>query len=168
MTAVPAATVVPSASGTTVSVGLAGGLGELDSAGAEDSILVTVAVSEAISGAVPVGTVAVVQDGAGGHHVEVLGLYVSQDWQDRRCSSVSRAPPERYMLLPLSARINPYVFMAFRMTWFAALYPEMSKSALRRKRAPIPGRAVLTELEESWIAGKVNDARVFATVKRMA
>ena len=38
-------------------------------------------------------------------------------------------------------------FSAFRMIWFTAEYPEMSKLAFSRKRAPIGGYCVPVRLD---------------------
>ncbi|MFN8558298.1 MAG: carboxyl transferase domain-containing protein [Dehalococcoidia bacterium] len=48
--------------------------------------------------------------------------------------------PLTYQLLPLSATIMPYVFIAWRMTCTAGEKPEMLKPAFSRTRIPIGGR----------------------------
>src|SRR6202021_670958 len=45
--------------------------------------------------------------------------------------------PLMKIALPLSARINPYFFMAVRITWSSAGHPEISTEALRRRRSPL-------------------------------
>ena len=48
---------------------------------------------------------------------------------------------------PLSASIIPYFFIARKMIWFVAEYPEMSKLARSRNRAPIGGYLGSVRLE---------------------
>jgi len=71
-----------------------------------------------------------------------------------RSSSFQRVSgaPWKKKLLPLSARIIPYFFIAVRMTWLAAEKPEMLTLALRRTRMPM--MFILAEDDPAaWLAG---------------
>src|SRR5271168_389048 len=69
----------------------------------------------------------------------LAGTVLSSSTRDR--GQLSSAVPPKYQLEPLSARISPYCCMARSTTWAWAEYPEMSKLALSRKRAPMGGRS---------------------------
>ena len=73
-----------------------------------------------------------------------------------------------YIELPLSAMIIPYFFIAFRITWFAAEYPDTSKLAFSRMRMPIGAAVALLVVAAKCDAGGTNAARLFCSVKRIA
>src|ERR1700693_5143343 len=80
----------------------------------------------------------------------------------------SSGAPLRYQEEPLSASIMPYFLRARRITWLAAEYLEISKSARRRKRWPMGGYWAPVRDDASCLAGQINTFRVCGTVKRMA
>ena len=71
------------------------------------------------------------------------------------------------MALPLSARINPYFFIAFRMAWFAGENVETSKLDFSRNLIPI-GIGDVLFVPAQWVAGLTNADVVLGTVKRIA
>lgn len=66
----------------------------------------------------------------------------------------SSGAPEMYQADPLSARINPYCFIAVRITWISGENPKMSKDALSRNRCPIGGRSGSVIDDAKWRAGQ--------------
>src|SRR6185312_7985370 len=83
-------------------------------------------------------------------------------------SQRSSGAPLRYMELPLSAMIIPYLFNAVRITCTFFEKEEISKLAFRRRRIPIGAARELVELAAQCDAGGTTAARLSLRVKRKA